>query len=59
MQQKHRLTVFMDPDLIARLKIQAIKENTAVSQLLSEITERYLDKATRKVERQEERDAES
>ncbi|AXY68123.2 hypothetical protein D3A95_08485 [Thermosynechococcus sichuanensis E542] len=49
----------MDPDLIARLKIQAIKENTAVSQLLSEITERYLDKATRKVERQEERDAES
>lgn len=40
---KHKFTTSLDEDLIARLKIQAVKEHRSAANIISEVVVKYLD----------------
>lgn len=40
---KHKFTTSLDEDLIARLKIQAVKEHRGAANIISEVVTKYLD----------------
>lgn len=40
---KHKFTTNLDEDLIARLKIQAVKERRSAANIIGEVIAKYLD----------------
>lgn len=40
---KHKFTTNLDDELIARLKIQAVKEHRSAANIISEVVAKYLD----------------